>query len=282
MDQPSDNELRRLEEELRGPLIRAVSPPPFPRETAQLIASLQGEFDQLKQEVAPHKLDFNPQVDPPSLKQLLRSQLRLNQKSILLASTAVFCMLTLLVNPEFPLDQFLGIPGGIFPLITPLLLIASMLFSSRTWDRGMRAVETITPYPPALVLYSRLLLVTGIVVGMAFLSTIVLGIRAMYAESSHFLFGPFVLEWMGVLLLTGGAAMYMMFRKGMAASMLSAILAYGMWIVLQGQINGYGVPYFVKTPVDVVVLLAGAALLVSSYGRSRRDPVSHGRRIAHD
>ncbi|MGM1047489.1 hypothetical protein SAMN05661091_0646 [Paenibacillus uliginis N3/975] len=276
MDHPSDNELRRLEEELRGPLTRAVYPPPFPNETAQLIASLQGEFDQLKLEAAPPKLDFNPQVDPPSLKQLLRSQLRLNQKSILLASAAVFSMLILLVDPEYPLDNFGGIPGGIFPLITPLLLIASMLFSSRTWDRGMRAVETITPYPPALVLYSRLLMVTGMVVGMALISTLVLGIRAMNAESSHFLFGPFVLEWMGVLLLTGGAAMYMMFRKGMAASMLSAILVYGMWIVLQGQIGGYGVSHFIKIPVDVTVLLIGAALLISSYGHSRRDNILPG------
>lgn len=281
MDHPSDNELRRLEEELRGPLKGAVMPPPLPSETAQLIASLQGEFDQLKLEVSPSQLDFNPQVDPPSLKQLLRSQLRLNQKSILLASAAVFSMLILLVDPEYPLDQFAGIPGGIFPLITPLLLIASMLFSSRTWDRGMRAVETITPYPPALVLYSRLLMVTGIVVSMALLSTLVLGIRAMNAETSNFLFGPFVLEWMGVLLLTGGAAMYMMFRKGMAASILSAILVYGMWIVLQGQINGYGVPHVVKTPVDVGILLIGAMLLISSYGRSRRDNSLPGG-VAHD
>ncbi|WP_235439900.1 hypothetical protein [Paenibacillus sp. DMB20] len=186
MDHPTDNELRGLEEELRGPLTHAVLPPPSPNETARLISMLQGEFDLLKQEAAPPKLDFNPQVDPPSLGQLLRSQLRLNQKAILLASAAVFFMLVLLIDPEYPLEQIGGIPGGIFPLITPLLLIASMLFSSRTWDRGMRAVETIMPYPPALVLYSRLLMVTGIVVGMALISTAVLGIRAMYAESSHF------------------------------------------------------------------------------------------------
>ncbi|WP_054956910.1 hypothetical protein [Paenibacillus dakarensis] len=281
MDHPSDNELRELEEELRGPLTRAIMPPPSSAETAQMIASLQGEFDQLKLEATPPKLDFNPQVDPPSLGQLLRNQLRLNQKSILLASSAVFSMLVLLINPEYPLDQFAGIPGGIFPLITPLLLIASMLFSSRTWDRGMRAVESITPYPPALVLYSRLLMVTAIVVGMALLSTLVLGIRAMNAESSHFLFGPFVLEWMSVLLMTGGVAMYMMFRKGIVASMVSAIFVYGLWILLQGQINAYGEPHFMKTPIDVGFLLVGAFFLISSYGRSRRDSTFTGG-AAHD
>ncbi|MGV2788358.1 hypothetical protein GNF98_22305, partial [Clostridium perfringens] len=130
--------------------------------------------------------------------------------------------LVLLIDPEYPLDQFAGLPGGIFPLITPLLLIVSMLFSSRTWDKGMRAVETLTPYPPALVLYTRLLLVPGIVLGMALLSTLALGLRSIQAESSRFLFGPFILEWMGILLVTGGAAMYMLFRKGMVVSLISA------------------------------------------------------------
>ena len=119
----------------------------------------------------------------------------MNQRSILLTAGAVFCMLVLLIDPEYPLDQFAGLPGGIFPLITPLLLIVSMLFSSRTWDKGMRAVETLTPYPPALVLYTRLLLVTGIVIGMALLSTLALGLRSIQAETSRFYSDP--LSWSG-------------------------------------------------------------------------------------
>jgi len=268
MDHPFDRELGKLEDELRGPLRRAILPPPTPEETSRLIASLQGEFDLLKVEPQSPKLDFNPQVDPPSLKQILRSQLRLNQRSILLASSAVFLMLVLLIDPAYPLDHFGGLPGGIFPLITPLLLIVSMLFSSRTWDKGMRAVETLTPYPPALVLYTRLLLVTGIVTGMALLSTIVIGFKSMQAENSTFLFGPFVLEWMGILLVTGGAAMYMLFRKGMIVSLVSAVLVYGLWIVLQGQIMDHGVSQSGKMAMDIVLLIIGVSLLVSSYGRS--------------
>lgn len=268
MDQPFDRELRKLEDEMRGPLRRAMLPPPSPEETSRLIASLQGEFDLLKVEPQSPKLDFNPQVDPPSLKQILRSQLRLNQRSILLAGSAVFLMLVLLINPAYPLDQIGGLPGGIFPLITPLLLIVSMLFSSRTWDKGMRAVETLTPYPPALVLYTRLLLVTGIVTGMALLSTVALGLRSLQSEHSTFLFGPFVLEWMGVLLVTGGSAMYMLFRRGMIMSLVSAVLVYGLWIVIQGQIVDHGVTMSGKMATDAVLLVIGVSLLVSSYGRS--------------
>lgn len=280
MDRPTDNELRSLEAELRGPLRRALLPPPSKAETKQLIASLQGEFDLLKIEPQSPKLDFNPQVEPPSLKQILRSQLRLNQRSILLAGGAVFLMLVLLINPEHPLDTLGGLPGGIFPLITPLLLIVSMLFSSRTWDKGMRAIETITPYPPALVLYTRLLLVTGIVVGMAFISTVILEIRSIQAESSYFYFGPFVLEWLGVLLVTGGAAMYMLFRKGMVASLVSALLVYGLWIVLQAELMDRGVPMNAKMATDFVMLVIGVGLVISSYGRSLK--LKSNWRVQHD
>ncbi|MEK3733426.1 hypothetical protein MKX64_13465 [Paenibacillus sp. FSL M8-0334] len=270
MDRPTDNELRSLEAEMRGPLRRALLPPPSEGETQQLIAALQGEFDLLKIEPQSPKLDFNPQVEPPSLKQILRSQLRLNQRSILLAGGAVFFMLVLLINPEYPLDALGGLPGGIFPLITPLLLIVSMLFSSRTWDKGMRAIETITPYPPALVLYTRLLLVTGIVVGMAFVSSLILEIRALRVESSYFNFGPFTMEWMGVLLVTGGVAMYMLFRKGMIASLISALLVYALWIVLQTSLLDYGITTNKKMAADFSMLLIGLGLVISSYGRSRK------------
>ncbi|GAB6927266.1 hypothetical protein JCM10914A_12490 [Paenibacillus sp. JCM 10914] len=280
MGHPFDNELSKLEEELRGPLRRAAPPAPSGNETARLITSLQGEFDQLKMDPQSPKLDFNPQVDPPSLKQILRSQIRLNQRSILLTAGAVFTMLVLLIDPTTPLDQFAGLPGGIFPLITPLLLIISMLFSSRTWDKGMRAVETLTPYPPALVLYTRLLLVTGIVVGMALLSTFILGLRSIQAENSYFLFGPFMMEWLGIVLVTGGAAMYMLFRKGMMVSFVTAVFVYGMWIVIQGQIVDYGVSITGKMLTDLVLMTVGVLLLISSYGRSLK--LNGARRMSHD
>ena len=121
-------------------------------------------------------------------------------------------MLVLLIDPEYPLDQFAGLPGGIFPLITPPPLIVSMLFSDRTWDKGMRAVETLTPYPPALVLYTRL-------------SPDRYRHRNGLAEYPRarvaihpggnlpLLFGPFILEWMGILLVTGGARCICCFAK---------------------------------------------------------------------
>ena len=285
MNHPTDDELLALEEEMRGPLMQAAGPAPSSGDTARLIASLQGEFDLLKQEALPQNLQFNPRVEPPSLLQLLRSQMRLNQKAILLVSSAVFLMLVLLIDPSYPLNQVGGIPGGIFPLITPLLLIASMLFTSRTWDPGMRAVETITPYPPALVLYSRLLTVTFIVAGMAMLSTLILGLRAMREGSVYFVFGPFVLEWMGLLLLTGGVAMYVMFRRGVIWSMISAVFVYGAWIVvqslIQGSIDGYGAYPNMKMPVDLITFAAGAALIVFAYWYSIRNRSLPGG-TAHD
>ncbi|NMO97246.1 hypothetical protein [Paenibacillus lemnae] len=271
MDHLSDKELQRLEDELKGPLTTAVRQPPSTQETAFLISSLQDEFDLLKAGAAPAKLDFNPQVDPPSLKQLLLNQFRLNQKMILLASSAVFIMLVLLIDPRYPMDQLGGIPGGIFPLITPVLLMMSMLFSSRTWDRGMRAVETITPYPPSLVLYSRLLSVTVIIMSLGMISTLVLGIRSTYTEGSYFLMGPFLLEWMSVLLLTGGAAMYMMFKKGIISAMCAAVLAYVVWIFFQGELQYQQLPLVMKMSIDTVVLVVGALLVITAYAQSLKN-----------
>ena len=62
--------------------------------------------------------------------------------------------------------------------------------------------------------------------------------------------------------------MYMLFRKGMVVSLISAVLVYGMWIVIQGQIVDHGVSMSGKMMTDMALLVIGVILLVSSYGRT--------------
>ena len=62
--------------------------------------------------------------------------------------------------------------------------------------------------------------------------------------------------------------MYMLFRKGMVYSLISAVLVYGMWIVIQGQIVDHGVSMSGKMLTDMSLLVIGLILLISSYGRS--------------
>lgn len=271
MEPSIDKELERLEQELREPLRQAVLPAPSPSETAALIAALQPEFAALQAQNAAAQLDFNPQVEAPSLRKLLWSQFRVNRRSLVLSGAAVFLMLIFLVNPERPFSNFIlgdDMPG-IFPLITPLMLIASMLYSYRSWDRGMRSVESITPYPPALVVYSRMLMVMALVVGWALVSSVVVGIRVSAAGEDTLPFGPFLLQWLGISLLTGGAAMYALFRYGIKAALISAAGIYTLWFLLESKPHTYTIFVGTGTARDAVFLLLGALLLLRSYYRSR-------------
>ncbi|WP_435922463.1 hypothetical protein [Paenibacillus sp. DYY-L-2] len=272
MNPSIDKELEQLERELREPLKQAVQPPPSPSETAALIAALQPEFNALKAKAATSVLDFNPQVEAPSLRRLLWSQFRLNRKSLFLSGAAVFLMLILLVDPARPFRTvFLGeaIPSGLFPVITPIMLIASMLYSYRSWDRGMRAVESITPYPPALIIYSRMLMVIGLVVGWALVSTVIVGLRVEAAGEANMPFIPFLLQWLGISMITAGAAMYVMFRKGMTLACVSAGAVYVLWFVFEERARMEGWVMSVRTAVDALMLIAGAIFLLRSYYRSR-------------
>lgn len=193
MEPSIDKELERLERELREPLRQALQPSPTPLDTAALIEALQPEFAVLQAQNAAAFLDFNARVEPPSLGRLLRSQFQMNRRSLMLTGAAVFLMLVFLVDPKQPLSNWLlgdGMPS-MFSLITPLMLIASMLYSYRTWDRGMRAIESVTPYPPALVIYSRMLMVMALVVGWALVSSVAVSIRVASAGKLRCRLSPF-------------------------------------------------------------------------------------------
>ncbi|WP_410772243.1 hypothetical protein [Fontibacillus sp. BL9] len=279
MNPSIDKELEKLERELREPLRQAVLPPPSPSETAALIAALQPEFDALKAGAVGPTLDFNPQVEAPSLRKLLWSQFRVNRKSLILAGSAVFLMLILLVDPQRPFRTLLlgdAIPSGLFPVITPLMLIASMLFSYRSWDRGMRAVESITPYPPALVIYSRMLMVIGLVVSWALLSSLIVGLRVTAAGEVSMPFIPFLLQWLGISLFTAGSAMYVLFRKGMTLACVAASVVYVLWFVLEDQSRLQGWTASSRTMADGLMLIAGTLLILRSYYRSRHLKMNDG------
>ncbi|WP_019637597.1 hypothetical protein [Paenibacillus fonticola] len=265
-----DKELELLEQQLQDPLRRAVAPPPSPSETAELIRRLQPEFDALKAEYASESLQFNEQVEAPTLRKLLRSQFRLNRKSLILSSSAVFLMLILLVDPYRPVLSLGILPGSLFPVITPLMLIASMLFSYRTWDPGMRSIESITPYPPALVMYSRMLIVIALIVGWAFVSSIIVSIRIFQAGEFVLPLGPFLLQWLGITLLTSGAAMYVLFRKGIYYALASALTVYALWFIYIDNSSSYVLRVEYRVLIDGLLLVAGVLLLLRSYYRSRK------------
>lgn len=277
-----DEELEKLEEELREPLRRAIAPPPSPAETAELIRRLQPEFDALKADHALESLQFNEQVEAPTLRKLLRSQFRLNRKSLIMSSSAVFLMLILLVDPGQPVKSIGVLPSSLFPVITPLMLIASMLFSYRTWNSGMRSIESITPYPPALVMYSRMLMVIALIVVWAFMSSVVVSVRIFQAGEFVLPLGPFLLQWLGITLLTSGAAMYVLFRKGIYYALASALAVYVLWFIYIDNSHSYLLRVEYRAIIDGLLLVAGVVLLLRSYYRSRKVKFEVGAGAVHD
>ncbi|MFD3261703.1 hypothetical protein ACE3MQ_24195 [Paenibacillus lentus] len=282
MNPSIDKELELLEQQLQEPLRRAMQPPPSPAETAELIRNLQPEFDALKADHASQSLQFNEQVESPALRKLLRSQFRLNRKSLILSSSAVFLMLILLVDPRQPILSIGALPSSLFPVITPLMLIASMLFSYRTWDPGMRSIESITPYPPALVMYSRMLMVIALIVCYAFISSIIVSVRIFKAGEFVLPLGPFLLQWLGITLLTSGAAMYVLFRKGIYYALGSALAVYGLWFIYIDNSTSYTLRVEYRAVIDGVLLAAGIVLLLRSYYRSRRLKFEMNAGAGHD
>ncbi|WP_223067760.1 hypothetical protein [Paenibacillus caui] len=271
MNHPVDNELKVLEAQLRDPIRRALELPPSPEETALLLGALQPEFDQLREKASGKALTFNPEVKPPSLGRLLSNQFRLNHKALMLSGAAVFLMLVLLIDPKAGIDSMSPLlPASLFSLITPLMLMASILFSYRTWDPGMRMIESITPYPPFLVLFSRMITVIALIVGWAGLSSLIMGIRIWIAgEDARLPFGPFLLEWLGITLLTAGIIMELLFRKGIGTAIGGAAVLYVLWILF-GMMGPEHVTFQIRLAAEAAMMAAGALLLLGSYSRSRK------------
>lgn len=237
-------ELDALEQELRQPLRKAVKSFPTQEENAALIDKLQMEFNMLRSDQLTEDtplLSFNSEVKPPSIMGLIRTQFRINRKYLFLAGTAIFLMLILLIDPRNP-EAFTSNTTltSLFAIIIPLLIILSIAFSFRSWDRGMRALESITPYPPVLVVYCRMLMVIGLIISWATVSSIIAIIRVSVANEIQLPWWPFILQWLGISLVIGGISMIVMFHKGSKYALVVSSVVYVLWLFMTVQLDNYG------------------------------------------
>ncbi|WP_274649338.1 hypothetical protein [Paenibacillus humicola] len=222
-----DNELKRLENELRRPLEQLMAKPVSSGDTIRLLQALQPAFDEL-QESTDRERFFHARasaVKRPSVLRLVRSQLSSYSRVYWVASLIVFGMLLLLTQPDGSRDEtsFAEI-GNNFALVLPALLLASLAYSFRSWNREMRMIESITPYPPALLLIVRTMIVIGL--------DVLLGIAGsvyMYAKVESFPLLPFVLQWMSLLLLVSGVTAYVLLWKGFKAAFACALVFWVGW-----------------------------------------------------
>lgn len=286
MNQKADTGLEMLEKELRSVLPRKDVAPPSQEETLMLLSSLQGEFELLKEnkalittfssdpEVQRMKHQSEQSTDAwaegsipkPSLRNLLKSQMRRNQAAIFGTGAILFMLLAVLIDPYRPGNSSLTI----YSITTPLLLLVAMLFTLRSGDRGLRSVERITPYPLALIAYSRVLLTFLTVLVLALVSNVIVYLRVATVGGDVSHFGHFVLMWLGVTLITGGTAMSLLFYKGVKAAILGSSVVYLVWLVVQQQLSITESPgSIILLWIDSLVFVAGVALILFAYYRSR-------------
>jgi len=271
MSAPNENELKQLENELRQPLSTLLTGTVTSQETARLIRRLQPAFEDLKQTSETERYDRRSAsvMKRPTLLRLFRSQLSSYSRTYWVASLLVFSMLLFALPTHDGVSIYTT--GAMFSFVLPALLLASLAYSFRSWNKEMRMIETITPYPPALLLVVR----TMIVISLNLLYGVA-GTLYMLVQLKTFPVLPFMLQWMSLLLLVSGIAAYALMWKGFKTSFA---FAGAFWIAWNGMIQRYMSYWDVSqygrhlAGVQFVAILAGLLLLLLAYRRS------HGTRL---
>ncbi len=261
-----NDEQRKLEEELKGPLSNWNVRPVHYADTAKLIQALQPEFDMLKEQTdfaADHAGGIQHGGEParPSILRLVAAQLSSYSRSYWAASAAVFGMLVLMLSTFSPPYDNLA---NAFSLFAPGVLLAGLLYSFRSWNKGMRTIESVTPYPPALLLLCRFLIVIALNVALGLAASVYLAI-----SMAAFPLLSFLLQWLSLMLMMGGLLANLILYSGIRAGMVGGCIVWLAWhgATLAGRASWTTQAEWANS-VYLAALLAGVGLLLLAYRRS--------------
>jgi len=257
----NDDDLKQLELEMSEPLKTYNVAPVQAADTARLLQSLQPAFNELIAAVpAAQPTEAASGKPHVSLGRLIRSQISAYSRVYWAASAALFVMLLVMVDR-------LGLASSYnaaewFSILMPAALLGGLLYSFRTWNREMRMVESISPYPPALLLLTRSLIVTGL--------NVVLGVAAtLYMEWTDHRFQAlsFLTGWLSLYLLISGLVANIMLRKGLKPAFISGVVLWFVWnygntYIRSDQASALG------DQAELAALIAGLVLLFAAYRRS--------------
>lgn len=249
-----DRELSGLEKELQLPLSSIITRSPRTEETRALIYRLQGGFDALKEQVEnPFNSVSSSAIIRPSLLHQCLLQLRSYHKSFWVASAVLFTMMTLISEANIFGRQ------SIYTVVIPLFMIGSLIYSYRVWNAELRMVESVTPYPPALLLLSRMLIVLAQCIGYGLLGTLYL----QWTASTHFSGFLFMLEWLSLVFFISGVMAYVMFLKTIRWGVSVASIAWLGWKIIVANIQ-----YSSLAAMQGSLLIVGILLLLAAYRKS--------------
>ena len=197
----NDEEMYMLEDELRDTLAQYVVKTPSNQETKKLISNLQVEFSKL-QEQEEAAID-TIEMQKPSFLSQMKNQLSFYQWLFWLVSIGIFTMLTLYTSNASPRN-----PESFFLFVIPLSIIIGIFYTYQSWNKEIRLIESITPFPPALLLLTRMLIILFMNLLFGVVSSVIVG-----ASVSIYML-PFLLYWIAPAILTFGAFAYVTMKKG--------------------------------------------------------------------
>ncbi|MFS0836199.1 hypothetical protein [Paenibacillus sp. 1P03SA] len=268
MYEPDDKELDRLEKDVASLLNGYLVKTPDRIDTAKLLSRLQSQFDAFHEKSTGTDAPEYSADLRPSLWKLCRHQLFMYNKWFWLLSMLLFAMLLLLNSPYTIAGS---LPGrSSYSLAFPLLLVCGFLYQYRSWNEGMRMIESVTPYPPALLMFSRLivLLATNAVLGL-------IGSLYTFATMSYsrsWITVPFLFDWIAPLLLVTGLTGYFMMKRGMLSAIIAAVIGWGVELFMEEWLRREltGPVWNWALILQAVLIAAGVLLLLSAYRKSLR------------
>ena len=259
--QDIDLELEKLEEDLEQPIKSYLATSPRSEDTQKLLLSLQDPFDELKPSQIEFDFDQEPEPAKPSLTKQCLNQFRSYHWAYWLISVLIFAMLTMISAGSMESDS-------LFPIVVPIYLLFGVLYSYKTWNKEMRMVESISPFPPALLLLSKLLVVLVVNIGLALLST-------LYIVKDNTMVNPatFLLHWFAPLLFLTGLLAFVMFHKGVIAGFIASLAGWALTFLILPytifELSGEALQQDLLFVVSYLIILGlGVAMLFLSYRKS--------------
>ncbi|CAG9621010.1 hypothetical protein [Sutcliffiella rhizosphaerae] len=256
-----EQELYQLEDELKDAFSSYVVKAPSSQDTKALLASLQPAFNEIGNEPV-EEINFNS-IEPPSLISQLKAQVSFYQWHFWIASMLIFIMLTLLASNQPFSDAKIY-----FQFAVPLSILLGIFYTYQTWNKQMRTIESITPFPPALLLLSRMI----VIFAMNILFGIVGSVYISLTTELAFNLLSFLLYWIAPSMFIYGVIAYMMMRKGVKygiglgiATWIGFILSGPIYQIIFGYV---GVSYSQVLFAQGTLITLGLLLLFLSYKKS--------------
>ena len=149
---------------------------------------------------------------------ILRSQVRVVQREIWIASAVVLLLGTLVtLGTESAVGEY-----NLLAVAAPVVAAAGIALLYDDDMRHMLEIEAVTPVPPRLLLLARLLLVFGFDLVLALLGSLVLAV--MQAETT---LGPLVLSWLAPMTFLSALAFFLSVVS--KEVILGELVSLGLW-----------------------------------------------------